>query len=147
MHAICVTKTSSACIYYACVCILYVRCRSCLRVYIYMHVVCMYICTCVSACMHLVAVILQWLRMCLTMSMHAYARVSEYVFGCVCEILYRMHMLHVLQKILNFRLRVYTHVYVYMCLYVCVCVCVCVCSCIKHHHQYHHRHNHHHAWQ
>ena len=84
MHAICVTKTSSACIYYACVCILYVRCRSCLRVYIYACCMYVYICTCVSACMHLVAVILQRLRICLTTSMDTYARISKYGFGCVC---------------------------------------------------------------
>ena len=85
----------------------------------------MYICTCVSACMPLLAVILQQLRICLPMSMHAYARITEYAFGCVCEIVHRMHMLHVLQKILNVRLRVYTHV--------CVCVCVRMCPyvCIR----------------
>ena len=72
--------------------------------------------------------------------MDVYVHVSEYVFGCVCGIVYRMDMLHVLQQILNVYLRVYTHVYDYVCMYVCmydvmhvyqfVCAYVCVCACV-----------------
>ena len=67
-----------------------------------------------SICMHLLDVILQRLRICLTMSMDTYVRISKYFFGCVCEIVSPMHMLHVLQKILNVRLRIY----------VCICICI-----------------------
>ena len=85
-----------------------------------------------SACMSLVDVILQRLRICLTMFMDAYVRISEYVFGCVCKIVCPMHILHVLQQILNVHLRIYACicicicVYIYIYIYTHVCVYVCV---------------------
>ena len=50
--------------------------------------------------------------------MDVYVHVSEYVFGWVCGIAYRMDMLHVLQQFLNVYLRVYTRVYDYVCMYI-----------------------------
>ena len=75
MHAICVTKTSSACIYYACVC-MYIYDVIHVYVYIRMLYVCIYIYIYMYMCLGMYALSCRYITAVVTL--------FDYVHACIC---------------------------------------------------------------